>query len=74
MAKSVLVTYVGPFDAVEVAATGQVCAAGKSISVAPDLAGRPPAADGSDLGEGLLAQTSNWVAAKATSKPTQDGV
>jgi len=60
------VQYVGPFDSVEVAATGHDVERGHIIEVPADVAGRPPAGEHGDEdydpGEGLLAQVDNWVA------------
>ena len=58
------ISYVGPFDEVEVPGVG-VVKRGEAVSVAADVAGRVPS--GEDLGEGLLAQPSNWAPAKAAS-------
>lgn len=46
------IRYVGPFDQVEIADTGQTVAQGDTVSVDDSLAER------------LLAQTDNWQAAK----------
>lgn len=71
MSDTVPVQYVGPFDIVELAPTGQEVERGHIIDVPAAVAGRPPSeaqgvegdADyvGADPGEGLLAQVDNWV-------------
>lgn len=62
------ISYVGPFDEVEVLGVG-VVKRGESVSVETSIAGRVATPDEdpekNDPGEGLLAQPSNWVAAKA---------
>lgn len=58
------ISYVGPFDEVEVPGVG-VVKRGEPVSVASALAGRVPSDQ--DPGEGLLAQPSNWAPAKAAS-------
>ncbi len=71
MATKIPVEYCGPFDEVEIAATGLVVKRGEVVELYPNLAGRAP--DGDDPGEGLLAQVDTWrVAAKpaAKSKPS----
>ena len=73
---TVAIIYVGPHDGVEIAATGQVVGRGATIQVDAELVGRAPSGD--DLGEGLLAQPSNWVSAEkpqalAPAAPEKDG-
>ena len=64
--------YVGNFDEVEIAATGQTVKAGGTVDVDDALAGRAPSGtvEDSDFdpGAGLLAQVDNWQAAEK--KPT----
>jgi hypothetical protein len=65
------VEYLGPFDEVEIAATGLVVKKGQVVDLYPNLAGRAP--DGDDPGEGLLAQVDTWrvvVRPAAKSKST----
>lgn len=66
-----LVTYLGPYDEVEIAATGQTCKRGDSIEVSTETAGRVPERD--DPGEGLLAQDTCWSPADkpAPKKPAK---
>lgn len=68
------ISYVGPFDEVEVPGHG-VVKRNASISVPSDVAGHAPVGDPEsedfDPGVGLLAQTSNWVPAK-TAKPSKE--
>jgi hypothetical protein len=61
-----LLRYVGPHDEVETADGAIRCKRDATVEVSPHIAGRAPAGD--DPGEGLLAQPSNWVAAKAAPK------
>jgi hypothetical protein len=65
------ISYVGPFDEVEVPGVG-VVKRGESVSVASELAGRVPSDE--DLGAGLLAQPSNWAPAKAAPAKKNDEV
>jgi hypothetical protein len=78
------VKYVGQFDEVEIAVTGQVCKQGETVDVPDEVAGQPPSTkhekgdDGKtveveDPGEGLLAQPANWepAATKAKAKSAE---
>ena len=80
------IRYVGPFDEVEIAASGDVVARGATVEVPAEIAGRPPKGDrfvdagaanpvrnpDFDPGEGLLAQPDAWQPAKASKDPTGD--
>lgn len=74
MSKSTIVKirYVGPYDVVQIAATGVEVARDEVVEVADWLAGRAPSGD--DPGAGLLAQTSNWQPVKnsADVKPSSE--
>ena len=72
------VTYIGPYDEVEVAATGAVVRRGDSVDVPDEIAGRAPSEKRvkdevvTDPGEGLLAQVDVWaVEAAAPKKKTE---
>lgn len=69
--ETVTLRYVGPHDAVEISATGDLVERDATVKVPAALAGRGPSGDPEseeyDRGEGLLAQEANWeLADKAT--------
>lgn len=62
----VAVQYVGPLrPGVLVPSLGVVVKYGQAVKVSAAVAGRAPSADGTDPGEGLLAQPTNWQPAPA---------
>lgn len=73
MADKIPVEYTGPFDEVEVAATGLVVKRGEVVDLYPNLAGREPSGEpgteGYDPGAGLLAQVDTWRRVTKSAKP-----
>jgi hypothetical protein len=62
--RTVPVTYVGPFDEVEIAGTTLLCRRGQTVEVPAEIAGKEPTGEPGTKryqpGEGLLAQPDNW--------------